>query len=514
MADFQELLEKQKVEQDKEQIAISEAAQTYALQIQKELGLGQEFIKREGISNAAVSVVQNFQSDLDLIADADFTGFKDIMEKYKSLLNELDASGRFDNKEKKYISDVIAPVLAEVYPLANAFTAVKFGLRDFIKQFKPLKLAATTLGGIPILGTAITKKIERQEAGEEALRRAERKKGQDIARLARQDIESSLSESTTTPSQALQTRDELDDDLSQYTADDMVLGRPVPSTYGRAKGKVPGMLSASASEEQRDELADEQRDQFEESKNLWETIAENTEETVDILKESQKNKEGGIGDTVGDIAKGALGTGAALGTGKVASKLLGKKGGETVAKKAGGKILGKTLFKSAIKKIPIIGAIAGIGFGLGRLMSGDVKGAALEVGSGLASTVPGVGTAASIGADVALAKMDMDKANQTEKEIQTAVEGVEQNAQADTRTMSNAITADLVNIDSKRTNLRMNLETGNLENMMNKMLPKEPQNNNVIAPVNTLNNASNTTVLPNMSNKNLDDTIIAIKNVY
>jgi len=80
--------------------------------------------------------------------------------------------------------------------------------------------------------------------------------------------------------------------------------------------------------------------------------------------------------------------------------------------------------------------------------------------------------------------------------------------------MSNAITADLVNIDSKRTNLRMNLETGNLENMMNKMLPKEPQNNNVIAPVNTLNNASNTTVLPNMSNRNLDDTIIAIKNVY
>ena len=101
MADFQKLLSEQKQEQDKEQVAISEAAQTYALEIQKEQGLGQDFIKSAGISNAAVSVVQNFQQDLDLIADADFTGFKDIVEKYKVLLSELEGNRRFDNKQEE-----------------------------------------------------------------------------------------------------------------------------------------------------------------------------------------------------------------------------------------------------------------------------------------------------------------------------------------------------------------------------------------------------------------------------
>ena len=54
--------------------------------------------------------------------------------------------------------------------------------------------------------------------------------------------------------------------------------------------------------------------------------------------------------------------------------------------KASSKILGKTLLKSAVKKIPIIGAIAGIGFGIGRLMSGDISGANMEVASGNAAS--------------------------------------------------------------------------------------------------------------------------------
>ena len=64
MADFQTLLEEQKQKQDKDTVAIAEAAQSYSLQIQKENKLGQDFIAREGISKAAVSVVQNFQGDL------------------------------------------------------------------------------------------------------------------------------------------------------------------------------------------------------------------------------------------------------------------------------------------------------------------------------------------------------------------------------------------------------------------------------------------------------------------
>jgi hypothetical protein len=70
------------------------------------------------------------------------------------------------------------------------------------------------------------------------------------------------------------------------------------------------------------------------------------------------------------------------------------------------KAAGKTIFKSALKKLPIIGAVAGLGFAASRAMSGDWSGAAMEAGSGLVGTLPGLGTAASIGIDAALAAKD------------------------------------------------------------------------------------------------------------
>jgi len=208
------------------------------------------------------------------------------------------------------------------------------------------------------------------------------------------------------------------------------------------------------------------------------------------------------------MAKGAVGAAGLGGAAVAGKKLLGKKGTETAAKTAGKKVLGKTLLKSAIKKIPVIGAIAGIGFGLGRLMSGDVTGAALEVGSGLASTVPGVGTAASVAADATLAARDIKNA---ENEIQQVSEssGVSAAEVVQPENMK-----DIVNIDSKRTIVRTTLETDGLENMLQKMLPNMPQNNTIVAPNNTIQNASNTNVLPKMTSRNLDDSIYSLKNVY
>jgi hypothetical protein len=77
----------------------------------------------------------------------------------------------------------------------------------------------------------------------------------------------------------------------------------------------------------------------------------------------------------------------------------------STAVKSGAKALGK----SALKKIPLVGLAAGIGFGASRLLKGDITGAGLEVLSGAASTVPGAGTAASIGIDAALAAKDINK---------------------------------------------------------------------------------------------------------
>lgn len=84
---------------------------------------------------------------------------------------------------------------------------------------------------------------------------------------------------------------------------------------------------------------------------------------------------------------------------------LGRVGGKLGGKIAGG--VGKTLGKSLLKKIPIVGLLAGLGFGATRLMEGDWKGALGEVASGAASLIPGVGTAASVAIDAGLAARDM-----------------------------------------------------------------------------------------------------------
>lgn len=92
------------------------------------------------------------------------------------------------------------------------------------------------------------------------------------------------------------------------------------------------------------------------------------------------------------MAGGLLG-GAGRGIGRAAGRI-----GAGGAAKAGG--------KSLLKKIPGIGLLAGLGFGGMRALSGDWAGAGLEVASGAASLVPGVGTAASLGIDALLMGRD------------------------------------------------------------------------------------------------------------
>jgi len=79
------------------------------------------------------------------------------------------------------------------------------------------------------------------------------------------------------------------------------------------------------------------------------------------------------------------------------------------------KLSAKSLGKSALKKIPGLGLLAGIAFGVDRAMGGDLKGAGMEVTSGLAGLFPGFGTAASIATDAALLKHDLDRGSDSTK---------------------------------------------------------------------------------------------------
>ena len=107
--------------------------------------------------------------------------------------------------------------------------------------------------------------------------------------------------------------------------------------------------------------------------------------------------------------RGAARTGTRLGA-ALGGKMLGGFGARMGAKlgsKSVGKVAGGALAKSLGKKIPLVGLGLGAIFAAQRAMKGDLLGAGLELASGAASTVPGIGTAGSIGIDAALAARDM-----------------------------------------------------------------------------------------------------------
>ena len=86
---------------------------------------------------------------------------------------------------------------------------------------------------------------------------------------------------------------------------------------------------------------------------------------------------------------------------------IGQKIGKKIGTKAITKIAGKGIGKSIAKKIPGVSLVMGAAFAVDRLKDGDILGAGMELLSGAAATVPGWGTAASLGIDAMLMGKDI-----------------------------------------------------------------------------------------------------------
>jgi spore germination cell wall hydrolase CwlJ-like protein len=135
---------------------------------------------------------------------------------------------------------------------------------------------------------------------------------------------------------------------------------------------------------------------------------------------------GGKGSGGGGLGGPALGVGGKVlaqavgrrGVGRIGTRLAAKFGGKAAANAAGRfgakaatgmglKTAGGAVAKSLGKKIPLLGLGLGSIFAVQRAFKGDWLGAGMELASGAASTIPGLGTAGSIGIDAALAARDM-----------------------------------------------------------------------------------------------------------
>jgi len=135
-----------------------------------------------------------------------------------------------------------------------------------------------------------------------------------------------------------------------------------------------------------------------------------------------------IPTVIAGAAKGAWNIGNALlhpieTLGKAGTKLLGAADkiigffknpikSITAGLKAGKGGIGKLFSKGLAKKIPGIGLLMGIGFAINRFKDGDYIGGAIDLVSGLLSTIPGLGTLGAIGADMVNFYRDSNKTDE------------------------------------------------------------------------------------------------------
>ncbi len=146
----------------------------------------------------------------------------------------------------------------------------------------------------------------------------------------------------------------------------------------------------------------------------------------------------GIFGFIKNIGKGLFGAG------KSVAKLGVKKGATKGVAKVAAKSVGKGVGKSFLKKIPVIGLGLGAIFAIDRLRKGDWGGALMELGSGAASMIPGVGTAVSVGMDAALIGKDI---NDAKKESGNVAE-VSGTTDGDTQSAKLSGTTENANISS------------------------------------------------------------------
>ena len=114
------------------------------------------------------------------------------------------------------------------------------------------------------------------------------------------------------------------------------------------------------------------------------------------------------------------------------------------------KIGGKGGAKSLFKKIPIVGLGLGTMFAVQRLMAGDRTGAGMELLSGIAGSIPGLGTAASLSIDAALMAKDMGAFDKKDDTVTKTTNARKKNFEklAKTRNSSTKVTIVPISDDS------------------------------------------------------------------
>ena len=139
---------------------------------------------------------------------------------------------------------------------------------------------------------------------------------------------------------------------------------------------------------------------------------------MQALKTAGKTLTKSAGKIIEKVAKPLNKVGAKI-VSKVGQKVASKAASKA-ATKAATKSVAKGIGKSILKKIPGVSVLSGLWFAGKKALQGDWTGAAMEMGSGLLGTIPGIGTAASIAMDAAILARDVKRDLDAEKQQEQA----------------------------------------------------------------------------------------------
>ena len=518
----------------KEKVNIATAGTTFYLNHIKERGLGRQYIETNKVTNAGTKLTEDFRNDIEQLDGTDYRGFVGFIRKYETALNELPKNRNLSPEDREYVEAAIKDPLTQIATIRGPVLRLAYGLEDFKKEFKPLKLADRLLGDVPIIGNLIKGKIEDIEAGEQAVVRA----GRDAAKQKARELQKSLG---------------LDDDEGDDFVDtgDMVSpgggAQSIENELTTERLEDEGRLQTTPSfglggKKQTEEQRKEANIEREQTQNIFEAIMMNTQETNEILKElteAYKEENEGTGELLDQF--GGLLTGGALVGG---TALAGKKAANLV--KSGAKVAGATAATAATAAAtttPKTSSVVKTDTKKGSKIKQNVKKAtqlaktgakgvvskipwllpvisAYDVVSGFANadeileTAPDEElsfwdkTAAGLGKAAETFSFGLLKAKDTAEFLGAGPDKVEATE------MDSAVTKlpEVRTIDTDIVNLKANeLRSTNLENMLSKMVIEIPDMGSFVNQnLNTQTN--NNTILPDVGSVNEDNAIVADRN--
>ena len=323
MANFSKILKDQKKDfaSEKKKVQISEAAQEFVLKQQVDKGYTPSALKDKGIGRGAQKIVKDFETAVFGISDVSgYADFADFVRQWQTTVAETKNSKRFNAPEQVYIQDVVGEAITQISSLGGVALRSTFAAETFLKQFKPMKLLQMLTKNVPILNEMVDRRISSVEAGETTAKRAvlEGKREKKRERLA--GVESKLGggdfggdlDAGPVKSKA-----------GKGAALEEVMDMPKRKKAPREQlaTKLTKGLVGKASGEEKEKEAETER---EETQDLFQKIADNTDSMVEILggegSGKKKKGEGGFfkkllgGDFLKTLTGGLIGgtAGAAM----------------------------------------------------------------------------------------------------------------------------------------------------------------------------------------------------------